>query len=76
MRNGKCDLVANSSECMYDLGACLVEDISQQSGSEKLESMLCTESLYNDTICDFENFMPACKFDDGDCYQQNGKVLS
>ena len=54
---------------MYDLGACLsLEDVDE-------ESMLCTKSLYNDTICDFQNFLPSCSFDGGDCQYEKGTFL-
>ena len=55
----------NTSQCMYDLGVCLSEEIDE-------ESMLCTKSLHNDTICDFQNFLPECNFDGGDCQFEKG----
>ena len=55
----------NISQCMHDLGACLSENIDE-------ESMLCTKSLLNDTICDFQNFLPQCDFDGGDCQYEKG----
>ena len=57
--------VMNTSQCMYDLGVCLSEEIDE-------ESMLCTKSLHNDTICDFQNFLPECNFDGGDCQFEKG----
>ena len=83
LRNGKCDLVANTSSCLYDLGACLTQQTNNQENVSLVNentayfklSMLCTESLYNDSICDFENFLPACNFDEGDCDNGEGKLL-
>ena len=82
LRNGKCDLAANTSACLYDLGACLTQQTNNQENVSVVNennfklSMLCTESLYNDSICDFENFLPACNFDEGDCDNGEGKLLS
>ena len=64
LRNGRCDGVGNTSQCMYDFGACIEAETSG-------ESMLCNSVLYNDTICDFENFSPQCHFDGGDCLQSS-----
>ena len=83
LRNGKCDLAANTSSCLYDLGACLTQQTNNQENVSLVNenndyfklSMLCTESLYNDSICDFENFLPACNFDEGDCDNGEGKLL-
>ena len=74
--------VTENPPSLYDLGACLTQQANNQENVSLVNennfklSMLCTESLYNDSICDFENFLPACNFDEGDCDNGEGKLLS
>ena len=75
LRNGKCDFATNTSRCLYDLGSCLPQQIDNDGSIVVDGSMLCTESLYNDTICDFENFLAACNFDNGDCQHEIGNSI-